>query len=235
MAHANTHHGFAVLVCAAMAAAGIAPASAQSGYDRPGGDYATSPVTNGDPAVCATRCEHDKNCRSWSFSYPPASGGPAAVPAQARSHAAGKIELLRFGRPRRRRHRAAAGRARIFDRSRRRRLPLLRNAARAPTANPAPRRVRPNRVAAPGPIGGRAMAPRRRAATSRTRSSRRTTGPAAYRAWCASAICVGRASARTPKMRRRNDLSEPSRVAFLGPIDARAGFARCKTTWPKPA
>ncbi len=70
--------GFAVLVLAAIgAASGIAPASAQSGYDRPGGDYATSPVTNGDPAACAMRCEHDKNCRSWSFSYPPAAGGSA--------------------------------------------------------------------------------------------------------------------------------------------------------------
>jgi PAN domain len=55
----------------------IAPAAAQSGYDRPGGDYANAPVPSGDPAVCATRCEHEKNCRSWSFSYPPASGGPA--------------------------------------------------------------------------------------------------------------------------------------------------------------
>jgi PAN domain len=70
--------GFVVLiVAAAETAAGIAPVSAQSGYDRPGGDYASGPVPNADPAVCATRCEHDKNCRSWSFSYPPASGGPA--------------------------------------------------------------------------------------------------------------------------------------------------------------
>ena len=53
------------------------PALAQSGYDRPGGDYASAPVPNGDPAVCASRCEHDKNCRAWSFSYPTASGGPA--------------------------------------------------------------------------------------------------------------------------------------------------------------
>jgi hypothetical protein len=58
-------------------AAGIAPAAAQSGYDRPGADYASAQVANGDPAVCATRCEHDKNCRAWSFSYPGASGGPA--------------------------------------------------------------------------------------------------------------------------------------------------------------
>jgi PAN domain len=67
--------GFAVLLCAA--AAGIAPAGAQAGYDRPGGDYASASVPNGDPAVCAARCEHEKNCRAWSFSYPPASGGPA--------------------------------------------------------------------------------------------------------------------------------------------------------------
>ena len=67
---------FAALVFAA--AVGLAlSALAQSGFDRPGGDYASAPVTNGDPAVCATRCERDKSCRSWSFSYPSASGEPA--------------------------------------------------------------------------------------------------------------------------------------------------------------
>jgi hypothetical protein len=69
--------GFAVLLSAAVAAAGAAPAAAQSGFDRPGGDYASAPVVSGDPAVCAARCEHDKSCRSWSFSYPSASGEPA--------------------------------------------------------------------------------------------------------------------------------------------------------------
>ena len=34
------------------------------------------PVMGGDPTVCAARCERDKNCKSWSFSYP-ASGAPA--------------------------------------------------------------------------------------------------------------------------------------------------------------
>jgi hypothetical protein len=67
--------GIAVLLSAA--AAGIGPIRAQSGYDRPGPDYARAPVANGDPSVCALRCEHDRNCRAWSFSYPPASGGPA--------------------------------------------------------------------------------------------------------------------------------------------------------------
>lgn len=54
-----------------------APAFAQSGFDRPGGDYASAPVQSGDPAVCATRCERDKACRSWSFAYPSISGAPA--------------------------------------------------------------------------------------------------------------------------------------------------------------
>jgi hypothetical protein len=66
--------GLAALVLAVCGAA--APAAAQSGYDRPGGDYASAPVPGGDPAVCASRCEHEKNCRAWSFSYP-TSGTPA--------------------------------------------------------------------------------------------------------------------------------------------------------------
>jgi hypothetical protein len=57
--------------------AAVGSVRAQLGYDRPGGEYARAPVANGDPAVCALRCEHDKSCRSWSFAYPPASGGPA--------------------------------------------------------------------------------------------------------------------------------------------------------------
>jgi PAN domain len=60
-----------------VAAAFGAPAKAQSGYDRPGADYASAAVANGDPAVCASRCERDKGCRAWSFSYPSASGEPA--------------------------------------------------------------------------------------------------------------------------------------------------------------
>jgi hypothetical protein len=69
---------FAVLVVVAMATAMAgASARAQSGFDRPGGDYADAPVPSGDPAVCATRCERDKGCRSWSFSYPSLSGAPA--------------------------------------------------------------------------------------------------------------------------------------------------------------
>ncbi len=67
---------FAVLASAAIGLR-VGPALAQSGYDRPGGDYASAVIANGDPAVCAIRCERDKPCRSWSFSYPSASGSPA--------------------------------------------------------------------------------------------------------------------------------------------------------------
>lgn len=43
---------------------------AQTGYDRRGGDYARFVIKNGDPALCAMRCEHDGRCRAWAFSYP---------------------------------------------------------------------------------------------------------------------------------------------------------------------
>jgi hypothetical protein len=46
------------------------PAWAQVGYDRPGGDYTSSPTRSGDPAQCAARCERDPRCRAWAFSYP---------------------------------------------------------------------------------------------------------------------------------------------------------------------
>jgi hypothetical protein len=70
--------GLAVLVSAAAAmAAGLAPACAQSGFDRPGGDFTSVAVPNGDPAVCASRCERESRCRAWSFAYPTAAGSPA--------------------------------------------------------------------------------------------------------------------------------------------------------------
>ena len=45
-------------------------ARAQSGFDRPGGDYSNFSVASGDPAACAARCEREGRCRAWSFSYP---------------------------------------------------------------------------------------------------------------------------------------------------------------------
>ena len=53
-------------ICVVMSA----PAHAQSGYDRPGGDYSAFPLRSGDPAACAARCEREGRCRAWSFSYP---------------------------------------------------------------------------------------------------------------------------------------------------------------------
>jgi PAN domain-containing protein len=46
------------------------PALAQANFDRPGGDYLSSPVKSGDPADCALVCERDRRCRAWSFNYP---------------------------------------------------------------------------------------------------------------------------------------------------------------------
>jgi hypothetical protein len=68
--------GMAVLAVA-MATVGAAPTFAQSGYDRPGGDFTNATVVSGDPAVCANRCEREPRCRAWSFSYPTAAGAPA--------------------------------------------------------------------------------------------------------------------------------------------------------------
>jgi hypothetical protein len=45
-------------------------ASAQVGFDRRGGDYASFQVRSGDPALCSARCDRDSRCRAWSFSYP---------------------------------------------------------------------------------------------------------------------------------------------------------------------
>ena len=58
----------AVLVLATLMP--LSPAQAQSGFDRRGGDYSSFQIRNGDPAVCAGRCERDARCRAWSFSYP---------------------------------------------------------------------------------------------------------------------------------------------------------------------
>ena len=52
------------------ATAATRPAQAQANFDRPGGDYLSSPVPSGDPADCALACERDRRCHAWSFSYP---------------------------------------------------------------------------------------------------------------------------------------------------------------------
>ena len=62
----------ACVVTLAFLAAAIAtrPALAQANFDRPGGDYLSTPVLSGDPAECALVCERDRRCRAWSFNYP---------------------------------------------------------------------------------------------------------------------------------------------------------------------
>ena len=61
--------GFGVGLLMALAGFGL-PAHGQVGFDRPGGDYASSAMRSGDPAQCAARCERDPRCRAWAFSYP---------------------------------------------------------------------------------------------------------------------------------------------------------------------
>ena len=48
----------------------ISPSAAQVGFDRPGGDYTSFQVRNGDPAQCALGCEREARCRAWAFGYP---------------------------------------------------------------------------------------------------------------------------------------------------------------------
>ena len=69
-----------VLLCAILVLSGglVASARAQTGYDRPGGDYLNVPVRSGDPAAYAARCEREGRCRAWSFSYP-RTAAPGAV------------------------------------------------------------------------------------------------------------------------------------------------------------
>jgi hypothetical protein len=64
---------------------------AQSGFDRPGGDYSSFIVRSADPAACAARCDREARCKAWSFNYPGPSGGRArcwlksTVPARTES------------------------------------------------------------------------------------------------------------------------------------------------------
>jgi hypothetical protein len=64
-------------VLLALLMAQLAPAQAQVGFDRPGGDYTSFVLRSGDPAQCASRCERDSRCRAWAFSYPVTENGNA--------------------------------------------------------------------------------------------------------------------------------------------------------------
>ena len=57
------------IACVALVACS-AIAAAQTGFDRRGGDYLKFSIRNGDPDICAARCDREGRCRAWSFSYP---------------------------------------------------------------------------------------------------------------------------------------------------------------------
>ena len=66
-----------MVLAVSAAAMATRPAQAQTNFDRPGGDYQSSPVPSGDPADCALVCERDRRCRAWSFNYPSDTAGSA--------------------------------------------------------------------------------------------------------------------------------------------------------------
>ena len=83
-----------VLVASMLAAASAGPVRAQTGFDRPGGDYARFVVPSGDPAVCAARCDRDPRCRAWTFSYPGtvAIGGSTSAMCWLKSEVRPRVE-----------------------------------------------------------------------------------------------------------------------------------------------
>jgi hypothetical protein len=82
-------HGWCWL---ALLLAAATMAHAQTGFDRPGGDYSRFVVPSGDPAVCAARCDRDPRCRAWTFSYP----GTAAIGGSQRATCWLKSEVQRL-------------------------------------------------------------------------------------------------------------------------------------------
>ena len=66
----------------ALATLSVVPSFGQTGFDRPGGDYARFTIPSGEPELFAARCDRDARCRAWTFSYPgtAALGGSTAAP-----------------------------------------------------------------------------------------------------------------------------------------------------------
>ena len=121
---------FGIAALLAFAIGRVTNGSAQTGYDRPGGDYTSAPVANGDPDGVRGPLRAGQRLPRLELLLSCAFGRAGDVLAQARSGTGKEIKLLRIRRARRRRNRAAAGRDRIFDRSLWRRLSLVRNGAR---------------------------------------------------------------------------------------------------------
>ena len=160
--------------CSCWLALAVMPARAQTGFDRPGGDYARFTVPSGDPAGLLGALRSRRALPGLDLLLPGHGRDRRQqcrdVLAEEPGQAAGGEPLLRVGRQGRRAGRDAAGPGRERDRPHRRRLSQLRY---------------PGQPGRPGLQGGlrgreplprldlscgRATAARRRAATSRTRS-----------------------------------------------------------------
>jgi len=78
----------------ALTALSVIPCSGQTGFDRPGGDYARFTISSGDPELCAARCDRDARCRAWTFSYPgtAALGGSTAATCWLKSQVKPLVE-----------------------------------------------------------------------------------------------------------------------------------------------
>src|SRR5438034_11729046 len=68
---------FGIAALLAVAIGHVTNGAAQTGYDRPGGDYTSAPGANGDPTVCAARCGRGKGGGAWGFACLPLFGAPA--------------------------------------------------------------------------------------------------------------------------------------------------------------
>jgi hypothetical protein len=82
------------VLLATLVAMTASAAFAQTGFDRPGGDYARFVVPSGDPAVCAARCDREARCRAWTFSYPGtvAIGGSTSAMCWLKSEVKPRVE-----------------------------------------------------------------------------------------------------------------------------------------------
>ena len=108
------------------ATAATRPAQAQANFDRPGGDYLSSPVPSGDPAgLCAgLRARPPLPC--LELQLPDRYRRRRGLLVEEQRAGARPGQLLRLRRARRRRGRTAQPRDRDLDRPGRRRLPQLR-------------------------------------------------------------------------------------------------------------
>jgi len=183
--------GLAALVFAAAGGArtGHELRAGASGYDRPGGDYAV-PRYRAAIRRCAPAAASAKRTAAPGAFPIPRRRAPRDVLSQARGGAADAVGLLRLGRARRRRDRAAGGAIEYSIDRYRRRLQIVRRRRRIPRGKLGAAACQGEKRCRPGPIAGRVTARPRRIVSSRKRSSRRGAGRAAFPAWCDSAISI---------------------------------------------